>query len=152
MPTISDYQISWVLAPKVYIAPSALWRSFLLFSCQNSLSICLFGRKTKLQSSSLYLFNFFIRIADGHRILHELRNFVIEGVACQPPGDCKPLLHYKLPYHEQNSEHKTAKDSRCLVHHLFIFHIVLQHCTALAATLKWRCQSRPGHLEKCTKF
>ena len=29
-----------------------------------------------------------------------IRNFVIEGVACQPPasGDCKPLLHYKLPY------------------------------------------------------
>ena len=29
----------------------------------------------------------------------KVRNFVIEGVACQLPSrDCKPLLYYKLPY------------------------------------------------------
>ena len=31
------------------------------------------------------------------RGLSAAKEFVIEGMACQPPSDCKPLLHYKLP-------------------------------------------------------
>ena len=43
-----------------------------------------------------------------------IRNFVIEGVACQPPSDCKPLPHYKLPYLHTFNVTNRCVDRRCL--------------------------------------
>ena len=40
----------------------------------------------------------FIKIENSNLVMEWLRNFVIEGVACQLPRDCKPLLYYKLLY------------------------------------------------------